>query len=77
MLSDTRRCGRALRQLERVPGHKVLGIDSRPDYPGEWQVYAWCDDPARFYWVTNDNLFRETVRKGLVVGFTRGALDHK
>lgn len=55
----------------------MLGIDPRPDYPGEWQVYAWCDDPARFYWVTNDNLFRETVRKGLVVGFTRGALDHK
>ena len=62
--------------LERA-GVYVHAVEPREPpalYPGDWQVRAWCPDPAHFYTVTNAKRFRDAVRDGLTE-LPRGALD--
>ena len=67
-------CDKLVRDLERI-GVRVLGIELRPDYPGEWQIRAWCSNPPHEYVIANAVLFRQTVRDGFSSVLPRGALD--
>jgi hypothetical protein len=62
-----------VRDLERA-GVYVQEVQPRPHYEGEWQLYCWCPDPAHFYWITNAQLFRRSVREGLTPVPPHGAL---
>jgi hypothetical protein len=60
--------------LKRI-GVRIEGIEPRPHYEGEWQLYCWCPDPPHFYFITNAQRFCQSVHDGLSGVLPRGALD--
>jgi hypothetical protein len=62
-----------VRDLEHA-GCYVRKVEPRPWHDGEWQIVAWCPDPAHFYTITNARLFRQAVRGGLISDLPREAL---
>jgi hypothetical protein len=65
------------RDLEGV-GMLVEGVEPREPqtyHPGEWQVRAWCAEPAHYFTISNAARFRKAVHDGLSGVLPRGALD--
>ena len=53
-----------VRDLERA-GVRVVAIEPRPHYPGEWQLRCWRGSPAGAHVITNETLARQAVRDRL------------
>ena len=66
-------CDELLRDLAAGTGIQVLRV-MEPS-PGIFRLYCHCNNPNHTFWITNAQLFRETVAAGLIEWIPRKALD--
>jgi hypothetical protein len=65
-----------VRDLERA-GMRIVAIEPRPFYAGEWQIRVWSRRTTVEHVIADAVLFRQVVRAGLTPVLARGALDQR